>query len=57
MRNYFNEPRWKNIRANNLLQLIHQVTVEFSFWKSFAQTRFKVNLEFVMANHSIVYKT
>ena len=29
MGNYFNELRWKIIRANNLLQLIHQVTIEF----------------------------
>ena len=28
MGNYFNELRWKIIRANNLLQLIHQVTIE-----------------------------
>ena len=26
MGNYFNELRWKNIRANNLLQFIHKVT-------------------------------
>ena len=31
MGNYFNELRWKIIRANNLLQLIHQVTIEIRF--------------------------
>ena len=36
----------KIIRANNLLQFIHQVTIEIRFWKSFAQERFKSNLEF-----------
>ena len=36
----------KNIRANNLLQFIHQVTVEFRFRKSMALERFKYNLEF-----------
>ena len=36
----------KNIRANNLLQLIHQVTIEFRFRKSLAQKRYKSNLEF-----------
>ena len=44
--NYFNELRWKIIRANNLLQLIHQVTIEIRFRKSLAQKRFKSNLEF-----------
>ena len=34
------------IRANNLLQFIHQVTIEFRFLKSLAQERFKSNLEF-----------
>ena len=29
--NYCNELRWKVIRANNLLQFIHQVTIEFRF--------------------------
>ena len=46
MRKYFNELRWKIIRANNLLQLIHQVTIEIRFRKSLAQERFKSNLEF-----------
>ena len=36
----------KIIRANNLLQFIHQVTIEFRFRKSLAQERFKSNLEF-----------
>ena len=46
MGNYFNELRWKIIRANNPLQLIHQVTIEIRFRKSLAQERFKSNLEF-----------
>ena len=46
MGNYFNELRWKIIRTNNLLQFIHQVTIEIRFWKSLAQERFKSNLEF-----------
>ena len=33
----------KIIRANNLLQLIHQVTIEIRFRKSLAQERFKSN--------------
>ena len=41
MGNYSNELRWKFIRANNLLQFIHQVTIEFMFWKSVALERFK----------------
>ena len=45
MGNYFYELRWKNIRANNLLQFIHQVTIEIRFRKSLAQERFKSNLE------------
>ena len=36
----------KNIRANNFLQFIHQVTIEFRFRKSLAQERFKSNLQF-----------
>ena len=47
MGNYFNELRWKIIRANNLLLFIHQVTIEFRFRKSLAQERFKSNLEFI----------
>ena len=46
MENYFNELRWKNIRANNLLQFIHQVTIEIRFRKSLVQERFKSNFEF-----------
>ena len=46
MGNYINELRWKMIRANNLLQFIHQVTIEIRFRKSLAQKRFKSNLEF-----------
>ena len=46
MENYFNELRWKTIRANNLLQFIHEVTIEIRFRKSLAQERFKSNLEF-----------
>ena len=36
----------KIIRVNNLLQFIHQVTIEFRFRKSLAEKRFKSNLEF-----------
>ena len=36
----------KNIKANNLLQFIHQVTIEIRFQKSLAQERSKSNLEF-----------
>ena len=36
----------KNIRANNLLQCIHQVTILFRFRMSLVQERFKSNLEF-----------
>ena len=43
--NYFNELRLKIIRANNLLQFIHQVTIEFRLLKSMAQERPKPNLE------------
>ena len=46
MGNYFNELRWKIIRANNLLKFIDQVTIEIRFRKSLAQERFKSNLEF-----------
>ena len=46
MGNYFSELRGKIIRANNLLQFIHQVTIEFRFRKSLGQERFKSNLEF-----------
>ena len=35
----------KVIRANNLLQLIHQVFIEFRFRKSLTQKKFKSNLE------------
>ena len=40
----FNDLRWKIIRANNLLQFIHQVTIEFRLRKSLAQERFKVRM-------------
>ena len=46
MGNYFNKLHRKIIRANNLLQFIHQVTIEFRFGKSMAQERFKTNIEF-----------
>ena len=46
MGNYFNELRLYIIRAKDLLQLIHQVTIEFRFQKTLAQERFKSNLEF-----------
>ena len=55
MGNYFNELRWKIIRANNLPQFIHKVTLEIRFWKSLAQERFKSNLEF--RNQIIVFKS
>ena len=45
MGQYFNELRWRIIRANNLLQFIHQVTKEFRLLKSLAQEGFKSNLE------------
>ena len=44
MGNYFNELRCKIIRANNLLQFIHQVTIDIRFRKSLAQEKFKSNL-------------
>ena len=34
------------IRPLNLLQFIHQVTIEFRFWKFLAQEIFKSNMEF-----------
>ena len=40
------ELRWKIIKANNLLQIMHQVTIEFRLRKSLAQERLKSNLEF-----------
>ena len=43
---HFNEMRWKIIRANNLLQLLQQVTIESMVQKSLAQERFQSNLEF-----------
>ena len=36
----------KIIRADNLLQFIHQVSIEFRLRKSLAQERSKSNLEF-----------
>ena len=36
----------KIIRANNLLQFIHQVTIEIRFRKSLAQEGLMSNLEF-----------
>ena len=36
----------KIIGADNPLQFIHQVTIEFRFRKSLAHERFKSNLEF-----------
>ena len=42
MGKYFNKLRWKIIIANNLLQFIPQVTIDFRFWKSLAQERFKI---------------
>ena len=54
MGNYFNELRWKIIRANNLLQLIHQVTIEFRFLKSLAQEKFKTNLDSQAKNNVVI---
>ena len=58
MGNYFNELRWKIIRANNLLQFLHQVTIEIRFRKFLAQERFKYNLEgawsFSLFHHGVV---
>ena len=45
MGSHFNELRLKIIRPKILLQFIHQVTIEFRFWKSLAQERFKSNFE------------
>ena len=45
MGNYLNKPRWKFIRAHNLLNFI-QVTIELRYRKSLAQEIFKHNLEF-----------
>ena len=36
----------KNVRANNLLQYIHQFTIELKFPMSLAQERLKSNVEF-----------
>ena len=52
MGNYFNELRWKIIRANNLLQFIHQVTIEIRFRKSLTQERFKVSKGAKIRNRS-----
>ena len=46
MGNQFNKLRLKIIRANNLLQFIHQVTIEFRLQKSMVQERFKSNFKF-----------
>ena len=55
MGNYFDEQHRKIIRANNLLQFIHQVTINYSFRKSFAQEGFKSNLKFRKTNLDIYY--
>ena len=46
MGNHFNELRCKIIKANILLQLIHQVTIEFRIRKSLEQKIYKSKLEF-----------
>ena len=61
MGNHFNKLRWKKLRwkimrANNLLQFIHQVTIEFRFRNSYAQERFISNLEFRYKNNIILFK-
>ena len=43
---YFNKLSCIKIKANNLFQFIHQVTIKFRFRKSLAQERLKSNLEF-----------
>ena len=54
MGNYFNELHWKIIRANNLLQFIHKVTIEFRFRKSLAQSD-KISITF--CHFGSVFKT
>ena len=46
MGKYFNKLRWKIIGANNLRQVIRNITIEPRYWKSMAQKRFKSNLNF-----------
>ena len=46
MGNYFNELRWNIIKANDLLQYIHQFTIEIRFRKSLTQEKLKSKLEF-----------
>ena len=43
MGNCINKLRWKIIRANNLLQFIHQISIEFRFRKHLAQEKFKMD--------------
>ena len=45
MGNDFNKLRYKIIRANNLLQFIHQITIAL-VPKVLGQEKFKYNLEF-----------
>ena len=44
----------KNIRANNLLQFIHQVTIEIRFRKSLAQERFRSSVR-LFADDCVLY--
>ena len=50
MGNYFNELRWKIIRANNLLQFIHQVTIEIRFLRTgeWLSSNYAFNFQFVV---------
>ena len=55
MGNYFNELRWKIIRANNLLQFIHQVTIEVRFRKPVLNGHSKIDkTNILMTNDSLM---
>ena len=54
MINYFNELRWKIIRANNLPQFIHQVTIEIRFRKSLAQKWYQILVSYIKFRKSFV---
>ena len=54
MGTYFIELRWNLLEHNNLLQPIHQVTIDFRFRQSLTQERFSLGI--LISNHSIVYK-
>ena len=46
MWSYFNNLRWKIIRANHFLKFIHYVTMIPWFWKFMVQERCKSKIEF-----------